>query len=103
MKITGRSGSYIVDINYDMKQVPYPGSDTSTYSSSKKVHIRFNTSAEMANFLRTTNDFTSGVTRNIDRGYKAVENKTTTKQPEIHIKSKGTGNTTDVLSSTYGL
>lgn len=106
VRVKGKTSKPIVEITYDIKVNDIPGTTEMTVTTSKKLYILFPNAGEMANFLRWTSDFTSTPVDTLQRGYKAPTNANTNRGPSgpvEHVRAAGTGNTKDVLSSTYGL
>ena len=105
VKVKGRSSSQlIIDIAYNHETKIVPGTESTTYTTCNKLHILFSNGSDLANFLRSTTEFTSQPTQTLDRGYKAPpkSNKSPQRQ-ETHVRQENMGNTKDILSSTYGL
>lgn len=96
--VKGRSSKMIVDVNYNIVR-----NGDGDIKSSKQLYILFTNNADMAKFLRDCGEFLSGVSAGLDRGFKQKKEKEVVAAPTTEIRQVGLGNTTDVLSSTYGL
>jgi len=113
-----KGSSTTAEVIYNVQTHAVPGSETSTYQTSRKLYIKFYNSNDLANFLRNTSEFTSKPTNTLERGYKggrAASAGTTNQQSQGQARNPGGGGggsaggggggggKPDVLSSTYGL